>query len=461
MQRRHFLCGAAGIGLGLPLLEAFQPRRASAQTTTRSPFVLLVVNGNGVVQAGRDINGGTDPERFWPTRTGTLTTASLEADKATRVAGELSVHASKLTFVRGISHPFAATGCMHASGDLQTLTATKPVGDGNKALATGESVDSRIAREKNQPGREPLVLHAGKYSPGGTGFDIPGYVSYIGRSQPRTYIDSPYKAYQRITQVTGTGGTTTTTQTEAQRLAALRSRSINDVLRGEIRTLLARTDLSTSDRQRLDQHFTAIRDIEVGMTTTTIAPPSAASVASMQSIDPKPYDMASHEAAIKLHMELMAFAVAADYTRVAVLKIGDREDDHQLTLNGTTFVYHTASHRAVANGAELCHQVDRMHARYFLELLNRMSTTQTPTGPLIDQGVTIWTNQVASGNHSFVNVPWILAGSANGFLKTGSFIDVSYQTNRMLNTILQAAGIAADNFGDASLTRGAIPELLA
>jgi hypothetical protein len=181
----------------------------------------------------------------------------------------------------------------------------------------------------------------------------------------------------------------------------------------------------------------------------------------MQAIDPKPYDMTNHEAAIRLHMELMAFAVAADYTRVAVLKIGDREDDHQLTLNGTTFVYHTASHRAVSNGAELCHQVDRMHARYFAELLNRLSTTQTPTGPLIDQGVTVWTNQVATGNHSFQNVPWILAGSANGFLKTGNFIDVQYQTNRMLNTLLQVAGVAADNFGDSSLSRGVIPELLA
>ena len=461
MKRRHFLRGAAGLGLGLPLLDVFEPRGANAQTPARSPFVLIVVNGNGVVQAGRDFNGGTDPELFWPTRTGAVTTALLEADKPTRATGELAAHASKLSFVRGVSHPFAATGCQHASGDLQVLTATKPTGESNRALATGESIDSRIAREKNPPGREPLVLHAGKYSPGGTGFDIPGYVSYIGSSQPRTYIDSAYKAYQRITQVVGTGGSTTTTEDEAQRIAALRSRSINDVVRGEMRALLARTDLSAGDRRRLDQHFTAIRDLETQIVTTTIAPPSAQSVASMQAVDPRPYDMANHETLIRLHMELMAFAVASDYTRVAVLKIGDREDDHQLTLNGTTFVYHTASHRAVPNGAALCAEVDRMHARYFLELLNRLSSTQTPTGPLIDQGVTVWTNQVGSGNHSFQNVPWILAGSANGFLKTGTFIQATYQTNRMLNTLLQAAGVAADNFGDASLSRGVVTELLA
>jgi hypothetical protein len=30
-----------------------------------------------------------------------------------------------------------------------------------------------------------LVLHAGMFSPGGTGFDIPGYVSYVSAKQPR------------------------------------------------------------------------------------------------------------------------------------------------------------------------------------------------------------------------------------------------------------------------------------
>ncbi|MES1184727.1 MAG: hypothetical protein ABUL60_13010 [Myxococcales bacterium] len=49
----------------------------------------------------------------------------------------------------------------------------------------------------------------------------------------------------------------------------------------------------------------------------------------------------------------MVFAAASGYTRVAVLKIGDREDDHTFTLGGNTFMYHTASHRAVVNGAAL------------------------------------------------------------------------------------------------------------
>ena len=54
----------------------------------------------------------------------------------------------------------------------------------------------------------------------------------------------------------------------------------------------------------------------------------------MKTIDPKPYDQATRDTAVKLFMELMAFSAAADYSRVAVLKIGDRIDDHVYTYNG-------------------------------------------------------------------------------------------------------------------------------
>ncbi len=470
LPRRRFLRAACGATLGLPMLDVFLPKRVSAQTPAQPPFVILVVQANGVVQAGRGIDGSTDPERFWPTQAGALSATALEADKSSRATGELASHATRLSMVRGLSHPFAATGCMHASGDAQLLTAAQLEGDGNKVLARGESMDNLLARELNPPGREPFVLHAGKYSPGGTGFDIPGYVSYVGPTQPRTYLDAPFQAYQRITGVVGDGEQPSGPAEEEQRVA-LRSKSVNDLLRSQIQALLARTDLSQSDRERLDQHLTSIRDLEVGMgSLPTVPRPSAESLSAMQQIDAAPRDMAHHEKLIELHMELMAFAVASGYTRVALLKIGDREDDHQFTLDGNTFVYHTASHRAVVDGAALCSQVDFLHLRYFKGLLDRLAATTTPTGSLLDAGVTVWTNQVASGNHSFVNVPWLLAGTAGGFLKTGQFFDVGsrdYQTNRILNTLINAAGARKpdgsliDDFGDAGLTKGLVDEIVA
>jgi len=482
MNRRLVLRGAGGLMLGLPLLDAFMPRDAAAQAAMRSPFVIFVVNDNGVVQAGVTLMGAAEKERFWPSSLGPLTKAGLLADKATRSLGELSDYAEQLLVIKGVNLAYPSSGCSHSAADAQILTARKLTGSSTNCLSTGISIDTAIAKAKNPPGRDPLALHAGMFKPGGTGFDIPGYVSYVAASQPRAYIDSPYKAYQAII---GAVGTTAGNPADAaaEQLAAARSKSINDLLRPQIQALLARTDLSAHDRTRLDQHLTAIRDIEIKTATTTLTIADA-DVTSMKTIDTKPYDQASYEQRIKLNMELMAFSVAADYSRVAVLKIGDRIDDHQFTMNGQTFKFHDASHRAVNNGEDLHHACDRLFANHFKYLLDLLSAYSTPTGPLLDQGVAVWTNQCATGAHSFSNVPWILAGSANGFLKKGEFVQVGNGTmpggkqdgvagdasvsgvNKMLNTLLTAAGVTktggapTDDFGEPSLPKGIFSELL-
>src|SRR6478609_4267920 len=423
INRRLVLRGAGGLMLGLPLLEGFLPRQASAQTAVRSPFVLIVVSDNGVVQAGVTLGGAPEQERFWPTTSGALTKAGMLADKPTRATGELSDYAEKLLIVKGINLPYSSNGCSHSAADAQLLTGARITAGSTNCLAEGISIDTAIAKAKNPAGRDPLALHAGMFAPGGTGFDIPGYVSYVTAKQPRVYIDSPYKAYQQIIGVIGDGTDDSATEAQTQALRAARSKSINDLLRPQIKDLLQRTDLSQSDIDRLNQHFAAIRDIEVKMSSTSLTFP-AADVDTMKQMSAKPYDQAGREAAVRLHLDLMAFAVAADYTRVAVLKIGDRIDDHQYTINGQTFKFHDASHRTINNAVDLCHAVDRLMMGHYKYLLDTLSGYSTPSGSLLDQGVAIWCNQCATGAHSFSNVPWILAGTANGYFKKGQFVTV-------------------------------------
>src|SRR3954452_12606434 len=301
ITRRNVLRGAGGLMLGLPLLETFMPRDASAQAAARSPFVIIVVGDNGVVQAGVSLSVSSEPEKFWPTAAGTLTKASMTADKPTRSTGELADYADKLLITRGINLPYSSNGCSHSAADAQILTSAKITAGSTNCKAMGISIDTAIAKAKNPPGRDPLVLHAGMFSPGGTGFDIPGYVSYVTPQQPRVYIDSPYKAYQAIIGAVGNGATTSAADAQAQMQRAARSKSINDILRPQIQVLLARPDLSKSDHDRLNQHLTAIRDIEVKIATTTFTVPDA-DVATMKQIDPKPYDQTTRDTAVKLFM---------------------------------------------------------------------------------------------------------------------------------------------------------------
>src|SRR3954468_473951 len=149
LNRRMVLRGAAGLMLGLPLLETFSPREAAAQTATRSPFVLIVVSDNGVVQAGVNLSVGSEPERFWPTAAGALTKASMTADKATRSTGELADYAEQLLIARGINLPYSSNGCSHSAADAQILTAAKITAGSTNCKAMGISIDTLIAKEKN------------------------------------------------------------------------------------------------------------------------------------------------------------------------------------------------------------------------------------------------------------------------------------------------------------------------
>jgi hypothetical protein len=465
-HRRAVLRGLGGVSVGLPLLDVFAAAEARAQAAAGKPAPapsVFVVSCNGVVQGL-----GRDPEKFWPKATGAVTRASLEADKADRTAGELAEHAESLLFVRGCRHPFGGAGCLHTSGTNQILTATRSSGSGPDALASGESIDNRIARELNPPGREPLTLHAGLASPSGRGYANPGHISYKGARLPRAAEPNPWAAYSRMV------GLVQADPALAKQISE-RRKSVNDLVRGQMTRLLGRTDLSADDRRRLDQHFSALRDLEVRVTSEL---PSATTATMRKLSDERTFQRSdTRDTVVRLQMDLIVFALAADYTRVATLKIGDNNDQVRYVLDGKTLPpFHPISHRIMGDGAsgppiagavDMHHRIDRIQARHFKYLLDRMRAVETPQGRLLDLGFAVWTNQIANGAHDYRKLPHITAGKARGALKTGLFLDVPDVTNnRMLNTWLTAAGVRkaggapVDDFGDGGLSKGLLTQVL-
>ena len=186
LPRRLFLRGAAGAVLALPFLETFAPRRAMAGGSGHR-FAVFVRQGNGVQQ-----KQGSEPERFWPSQLGALTTAGMKADSG-RAVSELSDFASRLLLVRGTRYMYSTSGCGHADGGLQCLTAARPDStSGNNALAMGESIDWRIARSL-KTGGEPLNLFAGD-----KGSYLPDVISYRAAKQRVAAIDNPFTAYTLV-----------------------------------------------------------------------------------------------------------------------------------------------------------------------------------------------------------------------------------------------------------------------
>jgi len=442
LGRRLFLKGVGGVSIGLPMLESFLPRTASAATAVK-PFLAFISSANGVVQARAG-----EVESWWPTQTGALTKAGMTADKAARTTGELADYADRMLIVRGLQHALGANGCNHASACAQLLTGTAGLsGNSNQTTANSESVDTIIARQLH-PDTQPLFLHVGMYQSGGSGFNVPSYISYAGAKQQRPALDTPAKAYERITgRKLGTaaptpagGGTVDTT--------SLRRKSVNDFVRAQLKALQARPELTADDKHRLDQHFTAIRDVEIKITDANL---TAAQLAEMQKVDPSPYARENRDAIQRLHMDLMLLAISSGYTQVAVLQVGDREDDHEFMLDGTLKHFHDASHRKLPDSVGICKKVDRIQITAFKYFLDKMAATMTPTGSLLDQGATVNTNQLGTGpDHSMKNLPYIVVGSANGFLNQGKYIDAGGVSNSlMLNTLAAAVGVKTSMGGRA------------
>jgi hypothetical protein len=459
MNRRSFLVGAGGVIVALPALEAWAPKVASAASPGRGKFAIILRQANGVAQFGQDSRDSG--EKYFPDAVGPLTAASIPSDRA---LSEIGKYANKLLVVRGVNFKFGPNGCGHTGGGNQCLTAAQPSHDpkGNKSLAMGESIDNRIARELT-PGVEPLTLYAGRKE---------GYInevlSYRGPKMIRAAEGNPINAYKRLFNMPNTQG-------GADPKEALARKSVNDAVRSQLKTLQSRSDLSAADKQRLDLHFSSIRDLEVAMSCKM---PST-ELANLEKVSAEFMNGDRLVDIAKLQLDIAALAASCGMMKVATLQIGDGNDNTVYTVNGVRYPsYHFVSHRvesagdtgpAIPGAVEMHHQIDRIHLRMFAHLLDKLSSYPSGSGTLLDQGVAMLTNDLAHGPaHDYNNVPYVLAGSAGGFLKQGQYVDAGgVNNNKILNTIgaalgcKNAAGGPLDDFGDPSLEKGLITKMLA
>jgi len=447
VNRRAFLTGAGTVAIGLPFLEGL-PSRSAWAADSAPVFTFFVVGQNGVVG-----------KNFFPGTPGALTTEGLAgAGVATSV---LSPHASNLLFLKGINYPKGVQSCGHAEGNVQTLTGLAPGSTGNTAYASGPSADTLIAKALGP--NEPLALYSGS-----KGF-IAERISFkgAGAGQVRAADVNPYILYKKVVGLAGTGTTTpgTTTPTVdpiAQELANKR-KSVNDLVRGELRSLMDNSALSAADKLRLDQHFTAIRDVEVNMGNMT--PTGAACSKDGLPLDKYEALMSGFsfkgsqmEEYVKLHLQIMAVAFGCNYSRVATLQWGDGTDGTMYDVESNKSLgwsFHQLSHRIKSDSAvgndptaeNAHHEIDEVRMKSFLVGLDAFKAHG-----LQDHAQIVWTNTLADGpSHGTRGVPMIIWGNGGGYLKQGTFIDTAGTANaKVLNTIMAAAT------RDATMTAPAI-----
>jgi hypothetical protein len=458
-SRRRFLQGLGGVVVGLPFLEALAPRPARGQSTTIKRFgSFLACNG-------------VNMDRWFPTlKSGALADSHL-AGTANEVLTPLR---SKLLFPTGVHMSprgfdrDGGGGDDHHKGMAHKLTAQFCDDDG---LALGPSLDQVLAEKVNPNGRPALNLGIG----GNTGDGL-AYCAYSGSGMAVAGLNNPWSAYSSFMNLGAAGGG------EAQDRVLRRRQSVLDLVSQQFDDL-KRGPLSANDKAKLDAHFTAIRELE-----TTMTGAGGLSCAS----DDVQTRAAEYDGATKseltggtnypliadLQVDIYALALACDATRVATLQFDRGAAGPTFKWDGMAHEYnhHKLSHGKVrddcfgddtSNGCEdvagyedMLFDIDVWHAKRFLRLLQKLDAYAEEDGKsVLDNSLVMYTNELADGKgHTFMNLPYIFAGSLGGTFKQSevvllgagtSYDDQKAPHNRLLNTILNAMGIESEWFGVA------------
>jgi len=444
INRRAFLRGTAGVAVGLPFLESLPER--SAWAAGHAPvFSLFICAVDGIV-----------PAKFFPNALGPLTTEGLAA--AEKATSKLSAHAKELLFVRGINWPASNKSDSHAESLCMAFTAVPPTGSGTMARATGPSADWVIAR-KVQGATPPLTLYAG----------AKGYIaerlSYNEDGVLTPANNNPYDLYQKLIGIASPNGTPTPGAAEAERLLVESRKSIHDLVRDELRALMGNSRMSSADRQRLQQHFDAIRDIEttmgdMGGEMVKGCAWGGVEVSKLEAL--KTFEFTQDgmiEDIVRLQMSLVAMAFACNYNRTATLQWGDGTDGtvYPVPSNETlkwkfNFICHRAPSDSAAGDNPLAAQahaeIDQLRMQTLAAGLEHFKARG-----LADKSFVLWTNGIADcPSDSFRNVPMIIWGNGGGYLKQGAYVDAGNTTNSpLLNSLISAAiqdtGETMGNFG--------------
>lgn len=416
LNRRAVLRGL-GAAIALPLLDAMLPsgpRRARATGTTPTPRLVVTYFPNGT------------PPDAWRADTST----GLWVPQ--RATGALGPVQSDVAWLGGADN--ATVDGIHAER-LRSLLSE--VGGTLPGAATfGRSFDHLAADALAGDAAFPHLAigsEAVTSCSGPSHCDWLGAASWAGPSQPLTPDVVPASVFTRL--FTAGGELSADAWAEQQR----RGHSVLDAVLADAAALSA--ELSASDRRRVDEHLTALREVERRLDLPRV---SAQACGALEPTTPTNAD--SH---VRTMYELTRLALACDRTRVVSYMMGAGESYRGLSFLGHAIAHHSASHTdAAAHEAAITWGVDRF-ATFLADL---GATMQADGSRLLDDTVCVFVSDISDGlTHRPDNVPLLLAGGSRvARLPLGDATTLARGTPlaAVWLALLQALGHPAARFGD-------------
>jgi hypothetical protein len=335
------------------------------------------------------------------------------------------------------------------------LCANKPKKTTGADIYDGTTIDQIIAQKIGQETLLPS-LQLALEDPGANSSNCgEGYsctysntISWATPTQPLPMELDPQVAFERLF---GAGGTATERAARREQ-----DRSILD----SVTESLARfkKDLGPSDRSRLDEYETDIRELERRL---EIAKKAVGAVSTEGVVVPAgvPESFDEH---VKLHFDLQTLAFQADITRVSTVLYARDLTARSYPESGVNGGFHGMSHHAenpdiIAQYAK----INRYHVKCLAYFVDKLKRTQDGDGSLLDHSLILYGSNMGDSNqHLHYDVPHVLIGGASGQLKGNRHVaypSKTVTTGNLLLSILDLYGVHQDGIGDST---GALPNLV-
>jgi hypothetical protein len=411
MSRRAFLRGV-GVSLGLPFLDAMQPLRAAASAPPRR--LVAIQTSQGIM-----------PHLYFPEKSG----PDYELSPYLKV---LEPHRKDFTVFSGVSHPGVDGG--HANERCFLTAAPHPTGAG---FRNSVSLDQVVAEKIGHHTRFPsLVLHmanGGNTSMSYTrsGVVIPGEKS-AAALYARLFIQgTPNEIASRVNDLKA-------------------GRSLLD----SVRERAARLERSVggADRNRLEQYFTSIRELEAQLLQAEQWEHKPKPVVKM----PPPEDVKEPGMLLnrfRTMLDIVKLALETDSTRVVTLFLEPL--GVLLGVNGVQNETHSLTHHG--NRPEMVEELSKIETAQFRTLrdfIKGLQETKETDSSLLEQTAVLYGTCMGNANgHTNRNWPVLLAG---GGFRHGQHLAFDRQQNQPLAnlfvSLLQRLGLEIDRFASSTGT---------
>ncbi|MCF3649706.1 DUF1552 domain-containing protein [Synoicihabitans lomoniglobus] len=423
LSRRRFLRGI-GVAMSLPFLESMLPGFARAAAPSSSP---LAPGATPRRMFGICNNLGLLPDQFFPTGAG-------RDYQASPYLNLLRDHREDFTVLSGVSHPNVDGG--HPA-DISFLTAAPH--PGSSSFKNTISLDQHIAEHIGPMTRFPsltLAVNTASRSLSwtGSGVAIPPEESAAAVFRQLFLQGSPE-------------------QIEAQIRKLDTGRSILDVIAGQSRDL--QRSVGARDRDRLDQYFTSVRDLENRLQASRGWERRPKPVVAVEApVDPS--SPAFYMAKVKNMYDLAKLAFETDSTRSITLMLNS-VGTPVVAVRGANITedYHNLSHHGKSEDKlKQLKILDEWQMKLLAGLFSDLKSVREEEESLLDRTMVLYGSNLGDANaHSTTNMPTLLAG---GGFKHGQHLVHDKQQNyplpNLFVSMLQRMGIEDDKFASSTGT---------